>query len=288
MKGIFEIGADEYAVGPEMTANHYSIGVDFGGTNLRIAAYSPSSGFLETIQIPARVPAGRDAVVGDMCSGIRKLVDLHSSKFELRGIAIGSPGPLELPEGRLRNPPNLPGFDGLELRSAVQEGLGLPVVVENDANLAALAECVVGKGKKLRGKFAADADAGHRSGQRDCFERKNLGRNERDGRRNWAQHHLRRRRAVSLRKSRVPGSGGVGYGGAAPSGGNDRGRKGRLGLPRWKKRTRTSLLAKFRNWRLRVIGTPGKFSTKWGARWESVWRPRLTLSTYPCMSWAAA
>jgi glucokinase len=132
-----------------MTANHYSIGVDFGGTNLRIAAYSPSSGFLETIQIPARVPAGRDAVVGDMCSGIRKLVDLHSSKFELRGIAIGSPGPLELPEGRLRNPPNLPGFDGLELRSAVQQGLGLPVVVENDANLAALAECVVGKGKKL-------------------------------------------------------------------------------------------------------------------------------------------
>src|SRR6202522_3902197 len=132
-----------------MTAARYSIGVDFGGTNLRIAAYSPSSGFLETIQIPARVQAGRDAVVGDMCSGIRKLVDLHSSKFELRGIAIGSPGPLELPEGRLRNPPNLPGFDGLELRSAVQEGLGLPVVVENDANLAALAECVVGKAKKL-------------------------------------------------------------------------------------------------------------------------------------------
>src|ERR1700690_995788 len=104
-----------------MTTNHYSIGVDFGGTNLRIAAYSPSFGFLETIQIPARVQAGRDPVFGDMCSAIRKLVDLHSFEFELRGIAIGSPGPLELPEGRLRNPPNLPRFDGLELRSAVQE-----------------------------------------------------------------------------------------------------------------------------------------------------------------------
>ena len=98
-----------------MTSDSYSIGVDFGGTNLRIAAYSPSSGFLETIQIPARVQAGRDAVVGDMCLGIRKLVDLHSAKYSLRGIAIGSPGPLELPEGRLRNPPNLPGFDGLEI-----------------------------------------------------------------------------------------------------------------------------------------------------------------------------
>jgi glucokinase len=132
-----------------MTSDHYSIGVDFGGTNLRIAAYTPASGFLETIQIPARVQAGRDAVVGDMCSGIRKLLDIYSSKFALRGIAIGSPGPLELPEGRLRNPPNLPGFDGLELRGAVQQGVGFPVVVENDANLAALAECVVGKGKRL-------------------------------------------------------------------------------------------------------------------------------------------
>jgi glucokinase len=133
----------------ETTSNSYSIGVDLGGTNLRIAAYTPATGVLETIQLPTRVHAGREAVVADMCSGIRRFLDVYSLKFLLRGIAIGSPGPLELPEGRLRNPPNLPGFDGLELRGAVQQGVGLPVLVENDANLAALAECVVGKGKKL-------------------------------------------------------------------------------------------------------------------------------------------
>jgi glucokinase len=132
-----------------MTSGSYSIGVDFGGTNLRIAAYTPAAGFLETIQIPARVHAGRDAVVADMCSAIRKLSDIYSAKLTPKGIGIGSPGPLELPEGRLRNPPNLPGFDGLELRAAVQQRLGSPVIVENDANLAALAECVVGKGKTL-------------------------------------------------------------------------------------------------------------------------------------------
>jgi glucokinase len=132
-----------------MTSGAFSIGVDLGGTNLRVAAYAPASGFLDTIQIPARVQAGRDAVVLDMCSGIQKLRDIFSSKLSLKGIGIGSPGPLELPEGRLRNPPNLPGFDGLELRAAVQQVLGSPVVVENDANLAALAECVVGKGKAL-------------------------------------------------------------------------------------------------------------------------------------------
>jgi len=133
----------------DLTSSSYSIGVEFGGTNLRIAAYTPAAGFLETIQIPARVQAGRDAVVADMCSGIQKLRDTFAPNFSLRGVAIGSPGPLELPEGRLRNPPNLPGFDGLELRAAVGNILRTPVVVENDANLAALAECVVGKGKTL-------------------------------------------------------------------------------------------------------------------------------------------
>lgn len=132
-----------------MTADSFSIGVDFGGTNLRVAAYTPSAGFLETIHIPTRLQAGRDAVVADMCAGILKLRERYAPKSSLKGIGIGSPGPLELPEGRLRNPPNLPGFDGLELRAEVERGVGGRVVVENDANVAALAECVVGQGKKL-------------------------------------------------------------------------------------------------------------------------------------------
>jgi glucokinase len=132
-----------------MNADSVSIGVDLGGTNLRVAAYTPSAGFLETIQISTRLQAGRDAVVSDMCAGILKLRERYSPNSSLKGIGIGSPGPLELPEGRLRNPPNLPGFDGLELRAEVERGAGGRVVVENDANVAALAECVVGQGKML-------------------------------------------------------------------------------------------------------------------------------------------
>src|ERR1700723_2731376 len=132
-----------------MTPNAYSTGVGSGATTRGTAAYPPASGFLDPIQIPARVQAGRDAVVSDMCSGIKKLRDIFSPKLSLIAVGVGSPGPLELPEGRLRNPPNLPGFDGLELRAAVQQLLASPVIVENDANLAALAECVVGRGKTL-------------------------------------------------------------------------------------------------------------------------------------------
>lgn len=133
---------------PDMTPATYTIGVDLGGTNLRIAAYSRTPGILDQIQLPTRLEAGRDAVVRDMCEAIQQLIDKFS-RASLTGIGIGSPGPIELPEGRLRKLPNLPGWEGLELRTAIQTILGIPVIVENDANLAALAECLLGKGKSL-------------------------------------------------------------------------------------------------------------------------------------------
>jgi glucokinase len=127
----------------------FSIGVDLGGTNLRIAAYSRASGLLETILLPTRLAAGRHAVVQDICSGIRKLLDTYSSRHELAGVGVGTPGPLELPAGRLHSPPNLPGWDGFGLRAEIESCLGIPVTVESDANVAALAECVLGRGRSL-------------------------------------------------------------------------------------------------------------------------------------------
>ncbi len=73
----------------------------------------------------------------------------HRPKLSLAGVGIGSPGPLELPAGILRQPPNLPGWDGFELRANVESALGLSVVLQNDANAAALAECLLGRGKSL-------------------------------------------------------------------------------------------------------------------------------------------
>jgi glucokinase len=84
-----------------------------------------------------------------MCHAIRKLIDNYSQQHELAGVGIGTPGPLELPAGRLHNPPNLPGWDGFDLRAAMEACLGMSVTIESDANLAALAECVLGSGHTL-------------------------------------------------------------------------------------------------------------------------------------------
>lgn len=132
-----------------MKTKTYSIGVDLGGTNLRIAAYTHCDGLLETILLPTRLAAGRDAVVEDMCTAIQTLEARFSSAHELAGIGVGTPGPLELPAGVLHNPPNLTGWNGFDLRSAIESRLNRPVILECDANAAALAEAILGRGRSM-------------------------------------------------------------------------------------------------------------------------------------------
>lgn len=126
-----------------------TIGVDLGGTNLRIAAYSPDAGVLQSIALPTRLEAGPLAVVDDMCSAILALLAQYSETHRLVGVGVGSPGPLELPAGRLHHPPNLPGWDGFHLLGEMEKRLRMPVAIEGDANVAALAEYTLGLGAEL-------------------------------------------------------------------------------------------------------------------------------------------
>lgn len=129
----------------------FSIGIDLGGTNLRIAAVTPEGERLDTISLSTRLADGPHAVLDDMAQAIRQLLEKHPG--ELLGIGVGSPGPLELPLGVLHHPPNLPGFDGLNLRTELERRVQRPVQVNSDANLAAFGEFALGAGKA----FAVDS-----------------------------------------------------------------------------------------------------------------------------------
>lgn len=126
-----------------------TIGVDLGGTNLRVAAYTPDQGIVNSLSLRTRLEAGPSCVVDDLCEAITQLIDQHSGGRTLGGIGVGSPGPLELPSGRLHHPPNLPGWDGFPLLDEIEKRLARPVVLESDANVAALAEYALGLGKTL-------------------------------------------------------------------------------------------------------------------------------------------
>jgi glucokinase len=124
----------------------FSIGIDLGGTNLRIAAYSSEFKQLVMLSLRTRLEDGPAAVLRDMADAVRSMHAAFVGDGSFAGVGIGSPGPIELPEGKLRAPSNLPGWDGLALRSELQKLLGMPVIVESDANAAAFAEWRLGAG----------------------------------------------------------------------------------------------------------------------------------------------
>lgn len=69
---------------------------------------------------------------------------------DLTRVGVSAAGPLDPVEGIVLNPPNLPGWDGVPIRAFLEDRLGSPVAVENDANAAALAEWRFGAGRGAR------------------------------------------------------------------------------------------------------------------------------------------
>jgi glucokinase len=118
----------------------FSIGVDLGGTNLRIAAVSSDGQLLEKVTLGTKVALGRDHVINEMCDAIQRLSNKYRGTGKLLGAGIGIPGIIDLPTGMLRKSANLPGWEEYPVRAEIERRLGARVVLENDANAAALGE----------------------------------------------------------------------------------------------------------------------------------------------------
>ena len=128
----------------------FTIGVDLGGTNLRIAAVDDSGRILETINTATEVARGRDAVVSEMCEAIRSLALKHHNAGSLQGIGIGVPGIIDMKSGMIRQSPNLPDWQNYPVKEEIERQLSTNVFLENDANSAALGEKWLGAGKDRR------------------------------------------------------------------------------------------------------------------------------------------
>ena len=110
-----------------MTADTFTIGVDLGGTNLRSALIPRRSGFSKPFSCPRGFNDGPQAVAERHVA--RPFADCSATTNRactLLESALAHPGRSNCPRGFCDHPPNLPGWDGFELRATVERALGLP------------------------------------------------------------------------------------------------------------------------------------------------------------------
>lgn len=118
----------------------FAIGVDLGGTNLRIAAVDGNGKILEKVTTGTEVARGRDRVIEAMCDAVRNVALKYSSAGALAGIGVGVPGIIDMQTGTVRESPNLAGWQNYPVREEIESRLATTVILENDANAAALGE----------------------------------------------------------------------------------------------------------------------------------------------------
>jgi len=122
----------------------FAIGVDLGGTNLRVAAVDDSGKLLEKVTSGTEVAKGRDHVINEMTTVILDLEKKFRASGKLAGIGVGVPGIIDMRTGMLRESPNLPGWEDYPVKDAIERRLNAPVILENDANAAAFGESWLG------------------------------------------------------------------------------------------------------------------------------------------------
>jgi glucokinase len=128
--------------------SEYSIGVDLGGTNLRAAAIDAQGKLLDKIAGSTDLKAGRDVVIDDMVQSIEAL-RARLGEHNLRGVGIGLPGFILMDKGIIIGSNNMPEFENYPVRDEIEKRLGAKVILENDANAAALGEKWMGAGREV-------------------------------------------------------------------------------------------------------------------------------------------
>lgn len=166
-------------------APEYSIGLDLGGTNLRAAAVARDGTMLDNVSGKTAYSAGREAIVGDMVEAIVTLRE-RLGAAGLAGIGVAVPGFILLEQGVIRNSNNLASLEDFPLRDEMTRRIGTQVILENDANAAALVEKWIGAGRGGGQSRAVNTRNRHR--RRDRFEWKSAARLSRHGGRTGTHH----------------------------------------------------------------------------------------------------
>ncbi|MFJ6694692.1 ROK family protein [Streptomyces sp. NPDC091272] len=127
------------------------IGVDFGHTHLRVAVGNLAHQVLAEESEPLDVDASAAQGFDRAEQLVKRLIEATGvSQDKVIGVGLGVPGPIDVESGRLGSTAILPGWQGINPSEELSARLGVPVYVDNDANLGALGELVWGAGRGVR------------------------------------------------------------------------------------------------------------------------------------------
>ena len=128
---------------------NYFIGVDIGGTNIRACVIDEGNNIVDKFKIKNEVSEGPTKNIDNLYNEINKR--WHS--YNIKSLGVACPGPLDLKNGIIINPPNLIGWENFQIRDYMREKFKLPVIVNNDANVAGYGEAMVGVAKECESVY---------------------------------------------------------------------------------------------------------------------------------------
>ena len=127
----------------------YVVGMDIGGTNTVFGVVDSRGNILETDSIKTGDYALIEAYVEAVCAKLIPLINKHGGAEKFRGIGIGAPN-ANYYKGTIEHAPNLPWKGIIPLAEIFKNKTGIPVVLTNDANAAALGEMTYGAARGMK------------------------------------------------------------------------------------------------------------------------------------------
>lgn len=128
----------------------FAIGIDIGGTSIKGAVVNDEGKVLTRFAMDVSKEAEGKDEVNRFCDVMIKALNDYGKSIKLEGIGIGMPGLLDMDKGIVTTSPNLPKWNGLHLCELISKRMGLPVYLNNDANVATLGEARFGSGKEYK------------------------------------------------------------------------------------------------------------------------------------------
>ncbi len=131
--------------------DQWFLGIDLGGTKIGTGLVNCAGVVAAEDYRPTEVLQGQEAVIARMIAAAREVIARSGlSHAQIAAVGIGAPGPMNIPEGVLLEPPNLPGWRNVPIRQLIRDALDLPTFLENDANAAGIGEYLYGAGRGTR------------------------------------------------------------------------------------------------------------------------------------------